>query len=80
MELRRLLEEAVEQILGAMLRADYIALMRVTIAELPRFPQLGALFDGLFRPGEPAVPPDEGSVTEIVDCLMEIISPKGAIT
>lgn len=123
-ELGRMLEEVVRRILTAMLQADYLALMRVTIAELPRFPQLGelflrtvpsralgylrlllraggrtgvargdrdpevfarmtvgvlltyALFDGLFRPGEPAQPPGARQVGEIVDCLVDIVSPR----
>lgn len=43
-DLRAELRKTIEAILTTMLEPDYIALMRVIISELPRFPALGALF------------------------------------
>ncbi|HEU0026418.1 MAG TPA: TetR/AcrR family transcriptional regulator [Ktedonobacterales bacterium] len=43
-ELRTLLRAVAREILENMLQPDYLALIRLTMAELPRFPQLGALF------------------------------------
>lgn len=43
-ELRTLLRAVAQEILESMLQPDYLALIRLTLAELPRFPQLGALF------------------------------------
>jgi TetR/AcrR family transcriptional repressor of mexJK operon len=43
-ELRRLLTALVERISAAMFQPEYLALVRITIAEAPRFPELGALF------------------------------------
>lgn len=43
-ELRALLRAITQEILKSMLQADYLALIRLIMAELPRFPQLGTLF------------------------------------
>ncbi len=43
-ELRMLLRVVAQDVLETMLQPDYLALIRITIAELPRFPQLGVLF------------------------------------
>ena len=43
-ELRTLLRTVAREILENMLQPDYLAVIRLTIAELPRFPQLGVLF------------------------------------
>lgn len=43
-ELRILLRLLIEEVLETMLQPDYLAVIRITIAELPRFPQLGVLF------------------------------------
>jgi AcrR family transcriptional regulator len=43
-DLRTLLRAVAREILENMLQPEYLALIRLTLAELPRFPQLGALF------------------------------------
>ncbi len=43
-ELGRLLSALAARISAAMFQPDYLALVRITIAEAPRFPELGALF------------------------------------
>lgn len=43
-ELRTLLRAVAQEILDNMLQPNYLALIRLAMAELPRFPQLGALF------------------------------------
>lgn len=43
-ELRTLLRAVAQEILENMLQPNYLALIRLAMAELPRFPQLGALF------------------------------------
>lgn len=43
-ELRLLLTTLAKRITATMFHPDYLALVRVTIAEEPRFPELGALF------------------------------------
>jgi TetR/AcrR family transcriptional repressor of mexJK operon len=43
-ELRQILSSLAGRISAAMFQPDYLALVRVTIAEVPRFPELGALF------------------------------------
>lgn len=43
-ELRTLLRTIAREILENMLQPEYLAVIRLTIAELPRFPQLGMLF------------------------------------
>jgi AcrR family transcriptional regulator len=43
-ELRIVLEDLAEHIAASMFQPDYLALVRVTVAEAPRFPELGALF------------------------------------
>jgi TetR/AcrR family transcriptional repressor of mexJK operon len=43
-ELRLVLTALAERIGASMFQPDYLALVRVTIAEEPRFPELGALF------------------------------------
>ena len=42
--LRMLLRAVAQDILENVLQPDYLALMRITMAELPRFPELGVLF------------------------------------
>lgn len=43
-ELSNFLRVVVQGLLGAMLQSDYVALMRILIAELPRLPELGPMF------------------------------------
>ncbi len=43
-ELRQALTELARAILAKMCQPEYLALLRITIAEAPRFPQLGHLF------------------------------------
>ena len=43
-ELRALLHSVIKNILTTMLQPDYLALMRITIAEMPRFPALAKHF------------------------------------
>ena len=43
-ELRALVRSFVLELLKTMLQPDYLALMRITIGELPKFPELGELF------------------------------------
>ena len=43
-ELRVLLRDNAQEVLENMLQPDYLAMIRLMMAELPRFPQLGALF------------------------------------
>ncbi len=43
-ELRTLLRAVAQEILENMLQPNYLALIRLAMAELPRFPQLGGLF------------------------------------
>lgn len=43
-ELQAILRAITQEILKSMLQADYLALIRLIMAELPRFPQLGTLF------------------------------------
>lgn len=43
-ELRMLLQVVAQEIVETMLQPDYLALIRITMAELPRFPELGVLF------------------------------------
>ncbi|MCG8350412.1 MAG: TetR/AcrR family transcriptional regulator C-terminal domain-containing protein, partial [Chloroflexales bacterium] len=42
--LRLVLIDLAQRILSSIMQPDYIALMRVLVAEAPHFPQLGALF------------------------------------
>ncbi|HEX2913318.1 MAG TPA: TetR/AcrR family transcriptional regulator [Chloroflexia bacterium] len=43
-ELRKSIQAVVQAILSNMLQPDYLAVMRIIIAELPRFPRLGELY------------------------------------
>ncbi len=43
-ELRQALMELAREVLARMSQPEYLALLRITIAEAPRFPQLGSLF------------------------------------
>lgn len=43
-ELRTLLRTVAQEVLENMLQPDYLAVIRLMMAELPRFPQLGVLF------------------------------------
>ncbi|MBN9389345.1 MAG: TetR/AcrR family transcriptional regulator [Chloroflexi bacterium] len=43
-ELEALLEKVVREILTTMLQPDYLAVIRIIVAESPRFPRLGPLF------------------------------------
>lgn len=43
-ELERVLNRLAQQFISSLLEPDYLALVRVIIAEMPRFPQLGKLF------------------------------------
>lgn len=43
-ELRALLTSVAQELLTVMLQPDYLAVIRLIIADLPRFPQLGELF------------------------------------
>jgi TetR/AcrR family transcriptional repressor of mexJK operon len=43
-ELRRDLVELAQKMLGVMMQPDYLALLRIIIADVPRFPRLGGLF------------------------------------
>jgi TetR/AcrR family transcriptional regulator, mexJK operon transcriptional repressor len=43
-ELREVLRDVAREILENMLQPDYLALIRLSMAELPRFPELGTLF------------------------------------
>lgn len=43
-ELRMLLRAIAQDVLETMLQPEYLAVLRLTIAEVPRFPELGTLF------------------------------------